>query len=176
MAEKYDTNPPPAPISPFPTDTNDIINLVKEWNKRVAQLVHYQDIPFLLEVVAVLANRSDDFKRDARDWDITFQFKIGIALSLWLQVKNGKTTAGRGKIENPDITILIPKGRIHIDGSYPYPGELPVDSAEIFSGQVDAESALGVGIIKINGESEDFLKFSLLMECVKQDIKYIPRK
>ncbi len=149
---------------------------MKEWKKRLAHSVSIEDIPFLLEVVAEVANRSEDLKRDAQGWNVTFQFKIGPSLWLWLKVKDGRYTTGNGKVENPDITLLIPAGYIDIIGAHPYPGELPTDSANIFGGGVNPTDAFETGIIKIKGSREDLEKFSDIMEWVDHDIEVIHEK
>ncbi len=159
----------PTPAPPLiPVVDFDV--LIKEWMVKEGRGATAEDIPFLLGVVAEVANRSEDLQEDASGWNVLFQFTIKPSMNLWLSAKAGRFMVGSGKAQHPDITLFIPAGNIGYFNTDMDEDSPPSNSVDIFMGFVSVMEAYSAHKVKIMGSVEDLQKFADIMEVVRHDL------
>lgn len=95
------------------------------------------ELPDLFEIICRYLNSSDVAKREIEGWNCKIQYDLGGAADVWFKIKTLKFSSGKGRIDNPDVTLILTEK----------------NAAMMFTGQLDSTSAYMAGDLKIEGNS-----------------------
>lgn len=102
-----------------------------------------------------MANDSDDAQDETEDWSRKIQFDIGGSADFWINTENGKFSMGQGKIEDPDVLMIISED----------------DAIKMFIGQLDSTDAYLSGKLKIEGSMDDAQKFGSITQIIRDELE-----
>ena len=102
-----------------------------------------------------LANNSEEAQDEIEDWDKKFQFVIGGSADFWIKAENGQFSMGQGKIDDPDVLMIITEE----------------DAIKMFSGELNSTDAYLSGKLKIEGNIEDAQKFGAVTEIIRDELE-----
>lgn len=114
------------------------------------------DIPDYLSVFCQFGNVLDELQEEVQGWNRQIYFDMPGAGRYWIAIDQGRFTTGSGESAEEDLVLTMDA----------------VDAAQIFSGELDAESAFMSGKLKIRGDLPDAIKFNELLEIVAEEIEY----
>ncbi len=114
------------------------------------------DFANFLTIFCQLGNNIDDLQDAAEDWNRKVQIVLDEIDSFWIAVEGGKFTAGKGKIDDANLTLAA----------------AAKNAAQVFSGEQDGETAFLSGALKVQGDLPDAIKFHELLELVIEEIEY----
>lgn len=83
------------------------------------------DFANFLTIFCQLGNNIDDLQDAAEDWNRKVQIVLDEIDSFWIAVEGGKFTAGKGKIDDANLTLAA----------------AAKNAAQVFSGEQDGETA-----------------------------------
>ena len=114
------------------------------------------DLPGYMLLFCQIGNEVEDIQEEVEGWDRGVQVELDGAAAHWISVKDGKFTTGTGMLENADLTLAL----------------VGIAAVDIFSGEVEAESAFTSGALKLQGDLNDAIRFNTLLELVIEEIEY----
>ncbi|MHA2246189.1 MAG: SCP2 sterol-binding domain-containing protein [Candidatus Hodarchaeales archaeon] len=102
-----------------------------------------------------MAKDSDDVQDETENWDKKIQFDIGGSVDFWIKAENGQFSMGQGKIEDPDVSMIISED----------------DAIKMFAGQLDSTDAYLSGKLKIEGDLDDAQKFGSITQIIRDELE-----
>lgn len=113
------------------------------------------DFPAFWQNFVEMANNSEDVQDEIEDWDKKILFDLGGSANFWIKAENGKFSTGQGKIEDPDVSMIISED----------------NAIMMFTGQLDSTDAYLSGKLKIEGSMDDAQKFGSITEIIRDELE-----
>ena len=126
--------------------------IVKKINNETFSI---NDVPDFMENAVEIANSSEDVADEIKGMKKKFQFDLGGSIDFWLKIEADKVSSGRGKIDNPDCTLIMTDENM----------------ANLISGQLDGASAYMAGELQIQGSLADATKFATILEIIHDEFE-----
>ncbi|MHA1378847.1 MAG: SCP2 sterol-binding domain-containing protein [Candidatus Helarchaeota archaeon] len=114
-----------------------------------------EDLPLFLKAIEEVSKTNEDLQDELEDQDdVVIVMEVPGKVSGWLEVKDGKLTAGEGGKEDATVTV-----------------QLNEDIATgLLTGEVDVASAYMAGDIKIVGEMAKAMALRSMLEIVGEEL------
>lgn len=131
----------------------DAVDQIKEKiaNKEYA----LEDMNLFLKAVEEVAETNEDLKDELEDQeDVIIQLEVPDRIAGYLQIKDGKLTAGEGSADEPTVTVQMNE-------------DIAVG---LLTGEIDTASAYMAGDIKIVGEMAKAMALRSILEIVGEEL------
>jgi 2,4-dienoyl-CoA reductase-like NADH-dependent reductase (Old Yellow Enzyme family)/thioredoxin reductase/putative sterol carrier protein len=115
-----------------------------------------EDMPKYLQVLVEICNSNDSIQKKSKKSNLKFQFRVVPGPSYWINISNGKFTAGDGEMDKPDVIIEMNKNI----------------AAGIFTGEVNAAAAYMSKQLKFIGPLRHGMKFQQWTNAVKKELGF----
>ena len=114
-----------------------------------------KNIPHFMENAVGIANSSEDVAEEIEGMNKKFQFDLGGSVDFWLKIEDGKVSSEKGKIEEPDCTLILTDENM----------------AKMISGNLDGTSVFMSGELQIKGSLADAQKFATILEIIHDEFE-----
>ena len=114
-----------------------------------------KNLPLFLKAVEEVAASNEDLQDELEDQDdVVIMMEVPGMVAAYMEIKDGKLTAGEGAHDNPTVTVQMNED---IAGG-------------LLTGEVDTASAYMAGDIKIVGEMAKAMALRSILEIVGEEL------
>ena len=132
------------------------IGAVDDIKKKLADKAYtLEDLPLFMKAIEEVAATNEDLQDELEDQDdVIIMMEVPGRIAGYMEIKDGKLTAGEGKHPDPTVTIQMNEDV----------------AAGLLTGEVDTASAYMAGDIKIVGEMAKAMALRSILEIVGEEL------